>query len=84
MVLFHCGVSGRKDQGLVHGHHTVKHTLKSGTQIIRGSIWDIPILIFAYVLFWGPIKRALPWGSLVRVRGSGGAGGSARMLDVGA
>ena len=23
--------------------------------IIRGFIWDIPILIFAYVLFWGPI-----------------------------
>ena len=23
--------------------------------IIRGVIWDIPILIFAYVLFWGPI-----------------------------
>ena len=23
--------------------------------IIRGCIWDIPILIFAYVLFWGPI-----------------------------
>ena len=23
--------------------------------IIRGSIWDIPILIFAYVLFGGPI-----------------------------
>ena len=22
--------------------------------IIRGFIWDIPILIFAYVLFWGP------------------------------
>ena len=22
--------------------------------IIRGVIWDIPILIFAYVLFWGP------------------------------
>ena len=21
---------------------------------IRGFIWDIPILIFAYVLFWGP------------------------------
>ena len=21
--------------------------------IIRGFIWDIPILIFAYVLFWG-------------------------------
>ena len=26
--------------------------------IIRGLIWDIPILIFAYVLFWGP-KEAL-------------------------
>ena len=24
--------------------------------IIRGFIWDIPILIFAYVLFWGPNK----------------------------
>ena len=24
--------------------------------IIRGFIWDIPILIFAYVLFCGPIK----------------------------
>ena len=23
--------------------------------IIRGFIWDIPILIFAYVLCWGPI-----------------------------
>ena len=23
--------------------------------IIRGFIWDIPIPIFAYVLFWGPI-----------------------------
>ena len=23
--------------------------------IIRGFIWDIPILIFAFVLFWGPI-----------------------------
>ena len=23
--------------------------------IIRGFIWDIPILIVAYVLFWGPI-----------------------------
>ena len=23
---------------------------------IRGFIWDIPILIFAYVLFWGPNK----------------------------
>ena len=22
--------------------------------IVRGFIWDIPILIFAYVLFWGP------------------------------
>ena len=22
--------------------------------IIRGFIWDIPTLIFAYVLFWGP------------------------------
>ena len=27
--------------------------------IIRGFIWDIPILIFAYVLFWGPIIEAL-------------------------
>ena len=24
--------------------------------IIGGFIWDIPILIFAYVLFWGPIQ----------------------------
>ena len=24
--------------------------------IIRGFIWDIPVLIFAYVLFWGPIN----------------------------
>ena len=24
--------------------------------IIRGFIWDIPILIFAYVLFWGGPK----------------------------
>ena len=24
--------------------------------IIRGFIWDIPIRIFAYVLFWGPIQ----------------------------
>ena len=23
--------------------------------IIRGVIWDIPILVFAYVLFWCPI-----------------------------
>ena len=23
--------------------------------IVRGYVWDIPILIFAYVLFWGPI-----------------------------
>ena len=23
--------------------------------IIRGFIWDVPILIFAYVLFWGHI-----------------------------
>ena len=23
--------------------------------IIRGCIWDTPILIFAYVLFWSPI-----------------------------
>ena len=23
--------------------------------IIRGFIWDIPLLVFAYVLFWGPI-----------------------------
>ena len=22
---------------------------------VRGFIWDIPILIFAYVLSWGPI-----------------------------
>ena len=30
--------------------------------IIRGFIWDIPILVFAYVLFWGPIidSRDLP------------------------
>ena len=27
--------------------------------IIRGLIWDIPILIFAYVLFWGPTKGCL-------------------------
>ena len=25
--------------------------------IIRGFIWDIPILIFAYVLFWVPNVR---------------------------
>ena len=25
---------------------------------IRGFIWDIPILIFAYVVFWGPIFLA--------------------------
>ena len=25
---------------------------------IRGFIWDIPILIFAYVLFWGPREEA--------------------------
>ena len=25
--------------------------------IIRGVIWDVPILIFAYVLFWGPKNR---------------------------
>ena len=29
--------------------------------IIRGFIWDIPILIFAYVLFWGPIQRRKSW-----------------------
>ena len=23
-------------------------------KILRGFTWDIPILIFAYVLFWGP------------------------------
>ena len=28
--------------------------------IIRGFIWDIPILIFAYVLFGGPNNYALP------------------------
>ena len=27
---------------------------------IRGFIWDIPILIFAYVLFWGPMLVAEP------------------------
>ena len=27
--------------------------------IIRGFIWDIPILIFAYVLFWGPRKERM-------------------------
>ena len=27
--------------------------------ITRGFICDIPILIFAYVLFWGPIKGTL-------------------------
>ena len=26
--------------------------------IIRGFIWDIPILIVAYVLFWGPNHRS--------------------------
>ena len=33
--------------------------------IVRGLIWDIPILIFAYVLFWGPIFRGLGWGVYV-------------------
>ena len=27
--------------------------------LLRGFIWDIPILIFAYVLFWGPSRS--PW-----------------------
>ena len=27
--------------------------------IIRGCIWDIPILIFYYVLFWGPITPGI-------------------------
>ena len=27
--------------------------------IIRGFIWDIPILFFSYVLFWDPTKEPL-------------------------
>ena len=32
---------------------------RAGNQgpFLRGSIGDIPILIFAYVLFWGPRKN---------------------------
>ena len=29
--------------------------------IIRGFIWDIPSLIFAYVRFWGPIQGSTTW-----------------------
>ena len=29
-------------------------------KLIRGFIWDIPIVIFAYVPFWGPIKPEIP------------------------
>ena len=43
--------------------------------IIRGFIWDIPILIFAYVLFWGPNKTASSffgrWGCQFTISRSG-------------
>ena len=35
--------------------------------IIRGFIWDIPILIFAYVLFWGPSWLGAVCGLVVSV-----------------
>ena len=48
--------------------------------IIRGFIWDIPILIFAYVLFCGPIRLSpkLPWsrvGPRLHLRGTPQGGG---------
>ena len=39
-----------------HKHkHFIGISLLYWRFFIRGFIWDIPILIFAHVLFWGPI-----------------------------
>ena len=37
--------------------------------IIIGFIWDIPILVFAYVLFWGPITASKPSRFQLRLAG---------------
>ena len=51
-----CSVEGR-GKGLYSGpqkHISISTSTLLGF-ILRGFIWDIPSLILAYVLFWGPI-----------------------------
>ena len=50
--------------------------------LLREFIWDIPILIFAYVLFWGPITLLEDLAAELEHQAGGGVGSGVQFIRV--